>query len=69
MAVVSGFWTEEPDPKVLNSDALNPGPDRTNRDALKGSVYENPGFIVAYDISYAIDAIKNNPIGPSRGAK
>jgi hypothetical protein len=29
----------------------------------------NSGFFVAYDISYAVDAIHKNPIGPLRKGK
>lgn len=68
-AVVSGFWTEPPDPKVLSSDAPESSPDKGAQSVSKATIYQNPGFILAYDISYAIDAIKKNPIGPSRESK
>jgi hypothetical protein len=29
----------------------------------------NSGFIIAYDISHAVDLIKKNPTGPQRRAK
>jgi hypothetical protein len=67
-AVVSGFWAEAPDPKVLSSDAVY-SPDKATQTASNEPIYQDPGFILAYDISYAIDAIKKNPIGPSREAK
>jgi hypothetical protein len=62
IGVVSGFWTEQRDPTALDSDALIPG-------SPGNQVYQNPGFIIAYDIAYATDAIKAHPIGPLRPKK
>lgn len=56
-AVVSGYKTEPTD--VIPADpAVKPN----------ATVNVNSGFFVAYDISYAIDAIHKNPIGPLREA-
>ena len=35
----------------------------------KDMVNMNSGFIIAYDISHAVDLIKKNPSGPARGKK
>ena len=59
-AVVSGYHTEPAE--VIRGDpavAKDP-PDTVNM---------NSGFIIAYDISCAVDLIKKNPIGPQRPSK
>lgn len=57
-AVVSGYRTEPTD--VIPADpAVKP----------TATVKVNSGFFVAYDISYVIDAIHKNPIGPLREGK
>ena len=56
--VVSGYRTEPTD--VIPADpAVKP----------TATVNVNSGLFVAYDISYAIDAIHKNPIGPLREVK
>jgi len=64
MAVISGYQTEP--------SAVMPAkkPKGSARPALpKEIVNVNSGFIIAFDISYAVEAIKKNPIGPLRKAK
>src|SRR5690242_17350947 len=53
--VVSGYRTE-PTEVIPLDPAVKPA----------GRVNVNSGFFVAYDIGYAVDAIKKNPIGPIR---
>jgi hypothetical protein len=67
-AVISGYHTEPAE--VIASDAkhLSPPP-QTPAAKLKESVNVNSGFIISYDISYAIDAIHKNPIGPVRAVQ
>jgi len=60
-AVISGYYLEPTE--VIRGDA----------NATKGTppdkVNLNSGFILAYDISHAVDLIKKNPTGPLRPAK
>jgi hypothetical protein len=60
VAVVSGYHTEPTD--VIRGDP------RAAKGA-KDTVNVNSGFIIAYDISCAVDLIEKNPIGPQRPAK
>jgi hypothetical protein len=75
LAVISGFHTEPVEvvrlatsksgPKNNHHDVPSDQPvDTPSRNREKVDV--NSGFILAFDISYAIDAIKKNPIGPLR---
>jgi hypothetical protein len=59
-AVISGYVQEPTD--VIRGAADAPA-------APKDRVNLNSGFILAYDISYAVDLIKANPTGPQREAK
>jgi hypothetical protein len=59
LGVISGYWLEPAE--VIYSISAPPPP--------KATVGLNSGFIIAYDISYAIDAIHKNPAGPLRKAK
>jgi|SRR5579863_7774833 len=59
--VVSGYHLE-PTEVVSSAAAKRPAP--TPRSHLKVNL--NSGFIIAYDISYAIQAIQKSPIGPTR---
>jgi hypothetical protein len=71
MAVISGYLKEPADVVNAATNAPPPANAQTNPTAPqpKETVYLNSGFIVAFDISYAIDAIHSNPIGPLVGAK
>lgn len=60
VAVISGYHTEPTD--VIRGDP------RAAKGA-KDTVNVNSGFIIAYDISCAVDLIKKNPIGPQRPGK
>lgn len=64
MAVISGYQTEPSAviPARKPKDSAQPVPP-------KEIVNVNSGFIIAFDISYAVEAIKKNPIGPLRKAK
>jgi hypothetical protein len=70
IAVVSGYLTEPTD--VIPSAAAKLAPMKTSANAKKpadrsrGTVNVNSGFIIAFDIGYAIDAINKSPIGPLR---
>ena len=62
VAVISGYVQEPTD--VIRGDG------KAEADAAaKGKVNLNSGFILAYDISHAVDLIKKNPTGPARPAK
>jgi hypothetical protein len=77
-AVVSGYYTEPaevvpfeaagliPEKKHHDEPSSQPGDDKAHG---REKVNVNSGFIVAFDIGYAVDAIKKNPIGPLRNAK
>jgi len=61
LAVISGYVQE---PAEVISSAV---PQKTVANGEKKlTVPLNSGFILAYDISYAINAIHKNPIGPAR---
>jgi hypothetical protein len=60
VAVISGYHTEPTD--VIRGDP------RAAQGA-KDTVNVNSGFIIAYDISWAVNLITKNPIGPQRPAK
>ena len=65
LAVVSGIVTEPADViPSLSGDKTAEKPPKHR----KSKVDENAGFIVAYSIDTAIDAIKKNPVGPLRAA-
>jgi hypothetical protein len=77
-AVVSGYHTEPAE--VVPYDAARRAPEKKHRDEPSSQPFDdkahgrekvnvNSGFIVAFDIEYAVDAIKKNPIGPLRSAK
>jgi hypothetical protein len=58
MAVVSGYETEP-------SEVIPVKPSKPAKRAPQKEIVEvNSGFITAFDISYIVDAIKKNPIGP-----
>jgi hypothetical protein len=72
LAVVSGYRYEPtpvipipPDPQHLETQN---NPHRSG-EPPKEMVNLNSGFIVAFDIHYAVEAIKKNPIGPLRQPK
>jgi hypothetical protein len=72
LAVVSGYRNEPTAVIPMPSFGQTPEPPRdTTRLAEhpKEMVNLNSGFILAFDISYAVDAIKKNPIGPLRKPK
>jgi hypothetical protein len=67
-AVVSGYTTEPAEVVPMPDSPLgNLRPDNSPR--TKERVDVNSGFIIAFDISYAIAAIHSNPIGPLRPAE
>jgi hypothetical protein len=71
MAVVSGYIIE---PTAVTSSGLGKSvPKNPKRKTLaaqhKQTVNVNSGFIISYDISYAIAAIGKHPVGPLRKAK
>lgn len=73
-AVVSGYLTEPSDVIDSPQQKLAPpqshrGPEASEGARAKQMVRVNSGFIIAFDIKYAIDAIHKNPIGPRRNAK
>jgi hypothetical protein len=61
MAVISGYQTE---PAAVVPVPKQPGHSSKPKKRPKEMVNVNSGFIIAYDISYAVEAIKKNPIGP-----
>jgi hypothetical protein len=61
VAVISGYSLEPTD--VIRGDP------KAAADGPKNTVGVNSGFILAYDISHAVDLIKKNPTGPVRAAK
>lgn len=67
MAVVSGYETElaQVNPSATRNDA----PKLAKKASRNATVNLNSGFIVAYDVSYAVEAIHKNPIGPLRDTK
>ena len=79
-AVVSSYWTEpinvitSPLPKPPAPPTAPIPPQRKGSQAKGGAgrakqtVNVNSGFIIAFDIQYAIDAIHKNPVGPLRSA-
>jgi hypothetical protein len=62
VAVISGYYQEPTEGIRGNSAQLSPN-------TSKDYVNVNSGFIVAYDIVYAVDLIKKSPIGPLRPTK
>jgi hypothetical protein len=56
LGVISGYHTEVAEVVPVDTTAPNP----------KETVNVNSGFILAFDIHYAIDAIHKNPVGPLR---
>ena len=71
MGVVSGYRMESMD--VVPAD-----PDKSASESLQSEkptehpkqvVNVNSGFIIAFDIKYAVDAIEKNPIGPFSGPR
>ncbi len=62
VGVISGYYLEPTEVIRGNASRLAP-------DAPKDIVNINSGFIIAYDIAHAVDAIKKNPIGPQRPTK
>jgi hypothetical protein len=65
IGVISGYHLEPTE--VVSSSAVKKLPAKKPGAHLKVNL--NSGFIIAYDISYAIEAIAKNPIGPLRTAK
>lgn len=78
-AVISGYRVEPAEVISAAAQQLSPPPvskdESQSPDAeapaakSKQSVNVNSGFIIAYDIGYAIDAIHKKPIGPIRQLK
>lgn len=65
LAVVSGYHQEPTE--VISSAVKKKAPAKKPDDPKKPShVNVNSGFIIAYDIESAMDAIRANPIGPLR---
>jgi hypothetical protein len=62
LGVVSGYKTEP-------ADVLPKNPTVGNQVAPTEKVDVNTGFFLAYDISYAVDAIHKTPIGALRAAQ
>lgn len=62
-AVVSGYHTE-PAEVIASAHGEKPPINPTHAAGAHANV--NSGFLIAYDIRYAIDAIKKNPVGPLR---
>lgn len=71
MAVVSGYLTEPTDVVPSTPDKAPPQKSKKtkHRKPPKEVVNVNSGFIIAFDISYAVDAIHKNPVGPLRASK
>ena len=70
VAVVCGYHTE-PAEIVFSSSASRGLKENARQSAKpaahpKGTVNLNSGFIIAYGINYATEAIKKEPIGPLR---
>jgi hypothetical protein len=61
VAVISGYHLEPTE--VIRGNAKDAKAENADRVNL------NSGFILAYDISYAVDLIKKNPVGPLRPPK
>jgi len=72
MGVISGYQTEPTEvvPPVDDQEPTENSPaTRPIKTRVKPSTVNlNSGFIFAYDISYALDAIRANPVGPLREA-
>jgi hypothetical protein len=72
MAVVSGYLTE---PTDVVSSATKRVSTKKPTNAMKAAghpketVNVNSGFIIAFDIKYALEAINKNPLGPLRNVK
>lgn len=71
MAVISGYIIE---PAEVNSTAQRKSVTKKSEQVAsetqhKQTVNLNSGFILGFDISYAITAIHDNPIGPLRKSK
>lgn len=76
MAVISGYLNEDAPVTVASLKPNAPsgapqappkgeqGVDAKKEDALVGTAQTNSGLIVAFDIGLAVDAIKQNPVGP-----
>jgi hypothetical protein len=65
MAVISGYVLE-PSEVVNSGSKLSAPPIAEQLATPKGKVNVNSGFMVAFDISYAVQAARKNPIGPLR---
>ena len=69
-AVISGFHTEplevvsEPAAGQKHSNKAPPSPLLGGKKVPKQVVNSNSGFIIAFDLSVAIETIRKNPIGP-----
>jgi hypothetical protein len=60
-AVISGYYLQP-------TEVIRGGAARLAKGTPKDYVNENSGFIIAYDIAWAVDVIKKNPTGPLRSA-
>jgi hypothetical protein len=71
MAVVSGYVNEAAPVTIapLRPNAPNSPVQAQDTPMLVGTAQTNSGLIVAFDISVAVDAIRQNPVGPSLAAK
>ncbi len=64
IAVISAYRTEPAEIVSAFQETLHPdGSSKRNKKQIVG-VNVNSGFIIAYDIGYALVAIRKNPIGP-----
>ncbi len=66
-AVVSGYHQEPAE--IVSSAVTKKTPTKKPSEVKKPAALHanvNSGFIITYDIGYAMDAIKKNPIGPLR---
>ena len=68
IGVVSGYQLEPTEvvPSATTKKVTVKKSSEPKKPALHLKVNLNSGFIIAYRISYAIDAIQKNPIGPLR---
>jgi hypothetical protein len=68
MAVISGYM-QEPGEVVPAAASSSGGEKKSTKSSrsTKEKVNLNSGFIIAFDIAPAIDAIRKRPVGPMRG--
>jgi hypothetical protein len=66
MAVVSGYWQEPAEVVPEPAEGAERPPQAVPLEHPKEMVLVNTGFVLAFDIKYAIEAIHQHPIGPLR---